>query len=75
MDGQCAKQDLQSGCDYMICGGFNCDPQSTIYKIMTQNGYESCVKKKLGKEQWTFPTETWKYQRSAKGNFELHGPP
>eukprot|EP01083_Nonionella_stella_P046546 124613_1 len=48
----------------IICGDFNATPQSKIYQIMCKNGYESVVKRKLKKEQWTYPTETWKYNRT-----------
>eukprot|EP00483_Globobulimina_turgida_P007592 UN07607 len=47
----------------IICGDFNATPESNIYKIMVQNGYKSAVANKQGKEQWTFPTDTWKYNR------------
>eukprot|EP01084_Bolivina_argentea_P029338 54449_1 len=52
----------------IICGDFNCTPQSNVYNIMIENGYKSAVKTKKGKELWTFPTDTWKYDRNEESD-------
>ena len=45
----------------VIVGDFNATPQSELYQMMADHGYRSAVLRRLGKEQWTFPTETWRH--------------
>ena len=50
----------------IICGDFNATPNTKIYEFMINAGYKSVVKEKKTKEQWTFPTNTWKYDREGE---------
>ena len=45
----------------IIAGDFNATPDSELYQMMKDKGYRSAVLARHGKEQWTFPTDTWRY--------------
>ena len=55
----------------IICGDFNATPNSDVYRFMITKGYKSVVKEKKSEEQWTFPTETWKFNRDGLKDDEI----
>ena len=50
----------------IICGDFNATPDSEVYETMIKKGYKSVVMENSGKEEWTFPTKTWRYSRTEE---------
>jgi len=54
----------------IICGDFNATPRSKVYQFMIENGYKSVVSENKGKEQWTYPTETWRFPRNGEEETE-----
>ena len=55
----------------IICGDFNATPTSKVYKYMITKGYKSVVATNKSNEQWTYPTDTWRYNRDGLKDDEI----
>ena len=61
------QNEIEAGDVIIVCGDFNIEPNSSVYKLMTEdNGFKSVMNEKYGDEMMTLPTDTFSFDYNAE---------